>query len=110
MSGSRPAGCFIFLAAAVAALEVVPRAAQQPADLPVVRLESIFVAQPAGIAGFPATRLAPGPAAGDLDSVSAGSLAFSQPLPIRDAFFFYFEARRSASCSTLRSAAPLPAS
>jgi type II secretory pathway component HofQ len=90
MSGSRPANCFIFLAAAIAVLEVAPRAAQQPADLPIVRLESVYGAQSAGTAGFPVTRLDDGPAAGDLDGVSAGSLTFSQPLPIRDVLFLLF--------------------
>jgi type II secretory pathway component HofQ len=90
MSGCRPAGRFVFLATAFAALAAVPPAAQQPADLPVVRLESVYGAQSTGTPGFPVTRLEDGPAAGDLDRISAGSLTLSQPMPIRDVLFLLF--------------------
>lgn len=77
------------LLAAAALIAASAGALAQTADLPVVRLESVYGQQTSSSSSFPVTRLEE-PGGSDLDRVAAGSLTFSQPLPIRDVLLLLF--------------------
>ena len=71
-------------------LEVRGFATQDPVEMPGVRVEGMYEAQSPGAAVLAVTRLDDGPVAADLDAISAVSLTFSQPLPVRDVLFLLF--------------------
>jgi type II secretory pathway component GspD/PulD (secretin) len=78
------------ISTAIAAASVSADGQQIP-DLPAIRVESVYRLQSPSISSsFPITRLDDGQASGDLDRVSAGTLTFAQPLPVRDVLFMLF--------------------
>jgi hypothetical protein len=76
---------------AVTAAVLCPEAgAQQPADIPVVRLDVTGAAPSSQLPALPVTRLDARSRATDLDGVRAVSLTFSEPLPVRDVLLMLF--------------------